>query len=85
MPRLYASLCEDVAAEMGSRNHEDRANQIKEGLQPMARSQNDSSRILPGVKACEVAEMGEGEERLMMEVTSCCLFTLRPMTSVLSW
>ena len=85
MPRLYASLCEEVAAEMGSRNHEDRANQIKEGLQPMARSQNDSSRILPGVKACQVAETGEGEERLMMEVAFHCLFTLRPMTSVLSW
>lgn len=57
----------------------------RRGYKPMARSQNDGSRILPGVKVCEVAEMGEGEERLMMEVTSCCLFTLRPMTSVLSW
>ena len=85
MPRLCAEFCEEVVAEMGSRNHEDRANQIKEGLQQMARSQNDSSRILPGVKACEVAEMGEGEERLMIDVISYCLFTLRPMTSVLSW
>jgi len=70
--RLYGESGEEVVAEMGSKSREDRANQIKEGLRPVARSQNDSSRILPGVKACQVAETGEGEDRLMIEVTSYC-------------